>query len=83
MTLRGQTASEAERNEGNFLMRERHTGSFHRSLRLPDTLDVDRAQSRYDHGVLTISFPKLEAKQARQLQVTVGNADQANEDNAS
>ena len=77
LTIRGRTATEGYREEGNYLMRERHTGSFHRSLRLPDTLDVDKAQTSYDHGVLTIAFPKLEAKQARQLAINVGNGSQA------
>ena len=76
LTIRGQTGGESERQEGNYLMRERHTGSFHRSLRLPDTLDVERAHTGYDHGVLTISFPKLEAKQARQLPINVVSGNQ-------
>ncbi len=75
LTIRGQTGSDSERQEGNYLMRERHTGSFHRSLRLPDTLDVERAHTNYDHGVLTIAFPKVEAKQARQLAINVGAGD--------
>ena len=74
LTIRGQTAGEQERREGNYLMRERRTGSFHRALRLPDTLDTEQAQPRYENGVLTIAFPKPEAKQARQLTVTVGRA---------
>lgn len=74
LTIRGQTAGEQERTEGNYLMRERHTGRFHRALRLPDTLDTEKAQPRYDNGVLTIAFPKVAAKQSRQLTVQVGNA---------
>ena len=76
LTIRGRTTGETERNDGKYLMRERHTGSFHRSLRLPDTLDVEKAQSNYDHGVLTIAFPKVEAKQARRLPINVGGASQ-------
>ena len=76
LTIRGQTASDSERQEGNYLMRERHTGSFHRSLRLPDTLNVEKAQTSYDHGVLTVAFPKVEAKQARQLSINVGGGNQ-------
>ena len=76
LTIRGQTASDSQRQEGNYLMRERHSGSFHRSLRLPDTLDVEKAHTSYDHGVLTIAFPKVEAKQARQLSINVGGANQ-------
>ena len=77
LTIRGQTAGERERLEGNYLMRERHTGRFHRALRLPDILDTEKAQPRYDNGVLTIAFPKVAAKQARQLTVQVGNSAEA------
>lgn len=79
LTIRGQTVGENERKEGNYLMRERHTGSFHRSLRLPDTLDVDKVQSSYDQGVLTIAFPKVEAKQARRLFINMGGGNRAGE----
>ncbi len=72
LTIRGQTESEDETEEGDFLMRERRSGSFHRALRLPDTVDVDRAETSYDNGVVTISFPKLESKKARKLSLTVG-----------
>ncbi len=72
LTIRGQTASENETAEGDFLMRERRSGSFHRALRLPDTVDIDRAETGYDNGVVTISFPKLESKKAKKLSLTVG-----------
>ena len=72
LTIRGNASGHVERQSGNYLMRERHTGSFHRSLRLPDSLDLEKAHSRYDNGVLTITLPKLEARQARQLEVSVG-----------
>ena len=75
LTIRGRSVGENERKEGNYLMRERHTGSFHRSLRLPDTLDVDKANTSYDQGVLTIAFPKIEAKQARHLPINVVSGD--------
>ncbi len=83
LTIRGQTASDTESQEGNHLMRERHTGSFHRSLRLPDTLDVDKAESSYDQGVLTIAFPKVEAKQARRLSVNVSGGNRIVEEEAA
>ena len=72
LTINGQTASDTETAEGDFLMRERRSGSFHRALRLPDTVDVDRAETSYDNGVVTIGFPKLESKKAKKLSLTVG-----------
>jgi HSP20 family protein len=54
-------------------MRERRTGSFHCSLRLPDTVDTDQAHPFYEHGLLSINIPKAESKKAKQLKVSVGN----------
>jgi HSP20 family protein len=45
LTIKGQTKEEREHQEGNYLMRERRSGSFYRALRLPDTVDSDQAQS--------------------------------------
>ena len=70
LTIKGQTKSEEEHQEGEYLMRERRSGTFHRALRLPDTVDTDQADSHYDNGVLSVSFPKLEAKKAKQLTVS-------------
>jgi HSP20 family protein len=72
LTIRGQTKEQREHQEGNYLMRERRSGSFYRALRLPDTVDSDRAQPHYEHGVLSITFPRLESKRARRLQITSG-----------
>jgi HSP20 family protein len=57
-------------------MRERRAGSFYRALRLPDTLDSDQAQCHYEHGVLSITFPRLEAKRARRLHISSGQGSQ-------
>ena len=63
--------SEAESKQGDYLIRERRAGSFHRSLRLPDTVDTDKAHSSYEHGVLAITFPKQESKKAKRLEIKV------------
>jgi HSP20 family protein len=76
LTIKGQTREEREHQEGNYLMRERRAGSFYRALRLPDTLDSDQAQCHYEHGVLSITFPRMEAKRARRLQVSSGQGSQ-------
>ncbi len=71
LTIRGETASERETKEGSYLMRERRSGSFHRSLRLPDSVDTEKAESSYEHGVLSITFPKQEAKKAKRIEVGI------------
>ena len=76
LTIKGRTESEAadQREDGNYMVRERRSGSFIRSLRLPETVDADQAKPNYDNGVLTITLPKVESKKAKHLTVTVGNA---------
>ena len=74
LTIKGHTAEEHQEGDAVYLMRERRTGSFHRALRLPDSVDADKVQPLYEHGVLTITVPKAEAKRARQLQVQVGGS---------
>lgn len=72
LTIKGRSSVEREHKEGNYLMKERRTGSFHRSLRLPDTVDADRAVSHYEQGILTVTLPRIEAKKARKLTVISG-----------
>ena len=71
LTIKAESQAEGETTEDGYLIRERRSGSFHRSIRLPDTVDADQADSSYEHGVLTISLPKQEAKKAKRLEVKV------------
>jgi HSP20 family protein len=74
LTIKAETKLEQERKEGGFLMRELRTGSFHRSLRLPDSVDADNARTNYENGVLTVTLPKADSKKAKHLLVTAGKA---------
>ncbi|MCH8109945.1 MAG: Hsp20/alpha crystallin family protein [Chloroflexi bacterium] len=72
LTIKGKTESEGEVKDGSYLMRERRSGTFHRALRLPDTIDVDNADTSYENGVVSIIFPKVESKKAKRLELKVG-----------
>ena len=41
LTFKGTSSTEREHKEGNYLMKGRQDGAFHRSLRLPDTVNAD------------------------------------------
>jgi HSP20 family protein len=71
LTIRAESATESERSEGDYLLRERRTGTFYRALRLPDSVDTARTGSSYANGVLTITLPKAEEKKARRISVEV------------
>jgi HSP20 family protein len=72
LTISAETAGGNEVKEESYLLRERRTGSYRRSIRLPDAMDAEKAESSYRHGVLTVTFPKQEAKKSRRIEVQVG-----------
>ena len=51
--------------------RERVTGRFRRTFRLPETVDVSRIRAESRDGVLTITLPKLEQALPRRIEVAV------------
>jgi len=53
----------------SFHRRERGSGEFSRSIRLPEDLDVTRAEASYKHGILTVLVPKKEEAKPRQISV--------------
>ncbi len=69
LTLRGQTQLEEERREQNYIMRERRSGTFYRAITLPEDVNADQAQARYENGVLTIALPKAEQQGPRRIQI--------------
>ena len=66
LTINAETPSD---NDSSFVIRERRAGKLYRALRLPNTLDVAKAETDYKHGVLTLTFPKVEAVKARRLEI--------------
>ena len=69
LTVSTESTSESEKKEGTYLLRERRSGSYRRSLRLPDSVDADKAESSYEHGVVTITFPKVEARKSKHIEI--------------
>ena len=61
-------ACDSDNNE-NYLIKERRNDKFYRRLRIPEIVDLDRVESSYDQGVLTIRFPKLETKKAKKIEI--------------
>ena len=58
--------------QGNWLLRERHSGSFQRSITFDRSIDTDKIETSYEHGVLTITLPISQASQPRRIQVGSG-----------
>src|SRR5690349_1668784 len=50
LTIRGESKSENEHKERNYLVREQRTGSVSRTVRLPETYDADACQATFEDG---------------------------------
>ena len=74
LTLSGERRFESEVKKDGYHRIERGTGSFARSLTLPDGIDPEAIAARFDRGVLEITIPKPAEKQPRRLQIAVGDS---------
>jgi HSP20 family protein len=70
LTIRGESRVEEE-NGHNWLLRERRSGSFQRSVSLGTPIDADMASARFEDGVLTLTLPKSEQARPKQIKVNV------------
>lgn len=59
------TGEEQEQESGGYMVRERRTGSFHRSFRI-DGIREDGITARFRDGVLTLELPKQPEQPERQ-----------------
>jgi HSP20 family protein len=48
---------------------ERVVGNFERAVRLPDFVDGEKIEASFEHGVLFLTVPKMQAAQPRKISV--------------
>lgn len=70
LTIRGETTSERNEGEGDYLVREIRRGTFSRSISLPGGLEPDKASATFDNGMLTLRVPKAEQVKPRQIRIS-------------
>jgi HSP20 family protein len=72
LTIRGSKRSQLEASNAGELRvyaAERSTGSFERSIRLPEFVDGDRIAADFSNGLLTVTVPKAQAAQPRRIEI--------------
>lgn len=67
LTIRGERTRPLENVD--YVMQERPFGKFQRTLNINIPVDANRAEARYENGLLTLIIPKAEAAKPKVIQV--------------
>ncbi|HSH56366.1 MAG TPA: Hsp20/alpha crystallin family protein [Halomonas sp.] len=69
LIIAGKRSSPTEDESASWHRRERPTGEFSRSIRLPLRVDPDKVEARAKNGVLEIEMGRPDAEQPRKISV--------------
>ena len=69
LTITGEAKEEVDEKAQGYYRRERRAGTFHRHLTLPTEVESASADAAFDHGVLRLTLPKIEAMKPKTIKV--------------
>lgn len=69
LTINGSIGDTVEKEGDRYHYRERYSGSFQRSLRLPNSIDASQVEASFENGVLNIVLPKLPQAQPKKIDI--------------
>jgi HSP20 family protein len=72
LTVSGERRFEEEVKEDRYYRIERRYGSFTRSIALPQAIDENKIEAKYEDGVLEVTVPKAEIAKPKKITVGVG-----------
>jgi HSP20 family protein len=74
LTISGKLEEEREEERSGYLVRERRSGSFRRSLQLPQDADEDQIKANFENGVLEVKIPGAAAiQEPKRIQIGQAN----------
>jgi HSP20 family protein len=69
LTIRGEKRQRSEEDTERIHRFERTYGAFERTFALPNIVDPDKIEARYENGVLLVRIPKAERARPREIRV--------------
>ena len=69
LAIKGERKSESKKEDQGYMRVERSHGVFYRRFSLPESADLARISASSKNGVLELSIPKRETKEARKIEV--------------
>jgi HSP20 family protein len=73
LTVSGERKAEHEERKDGYVRIERSSGSFRRTLTLPEGVDPEAVKANFDRGVLEIHVPKPEQRKPRKVAINVSS----------
>lgn len=74
LTIRGEKSAERKEDEENYHLHERSYGEFQRCFRLPNGIDPDKVEARFENGVLNVRIPKSAEARKMERKIEVKSA---------
>jgi HSP20 family protein len=71
ITLKGEKKEEKEEKGRNYYHTERSYGSFHRSVPLPEGIEIEKVDAEFKNGVLTVKLPKTAQEKTKSKKVPI------------
>jgi HSP20 family protein len=71
LTLKGEKQEAKEEKKKDYYLKERHFGTFERMFRVPEGVDTDKIEAKFDNGVLTVTLPKMPEAQKPSKKIEV------------
>ena len=69
VSLKGEFKNDLDENSA-YILQERPSGKFCRTVALPDTLNSGKAEAKMENGILTLTIPKAEEAKPKTIKVT-------------
>ena len=74
LTISGERSSRQEERREGYYRYERASGSFSRSLTVPEGVDPEAIRASFEKGVLEVRIPKPEERKPRRVTITPSSA---------
>ena len=74
LRIHAERKHESDKSEKNWRVVERSHGVFERLIRVPEGIDADKVQARFEKGVLTVTLPKPPAPEKSSQRIAVKSA---------
>jgi len=73
LTIKAEHKNTSEEKKRDYYRREIRYGAYHRSMTLPVSVDADKAEAKYENGILSLRLPKAAALRPKQIKVNTAN----------